>query len=84
LTSKGISLYESGDFEEAYKIFLREAMKNRDSEAQLYLGMMYEAGDGVEESRDKAIEWYRKAHRQNNLDAGFRMQSLQSTVNCRC
>jgi len=84
MVGEAISLYENGEFEKAYKIFLREAMKNRDSEAQLYLGMMYEAGEYVEESRDKAIEWYRKAHRQNNLDAGFRMQSLSSTVNCRC
>jgi TPR repeat protein len=81
---RAVALYEKGEFKEAYTIFLREAMKNRDSEAQLYLGMMYEAGEGVEEDRDKAVEWYKKAHRQNNLDAGFRLQSLRSTVNCRC
>jgi len=82
--NKAIELYESGKFEEAYKIFLEFATKEKNSEAQLYLGMMYEAGDGVPMDIEKAKSWYKKSYRQKNLDAGFRLQSIEQSTTCRC
>jgi TPR repeat protein len=81
---EAVELYEAGKFEEAYKLFLKLATKERDSEAQLYLGMMYEAGEGVHCDVEQAKGWYRKSYRQHNLDAGFRLQSIEQSTNCRC
>lgn len=81
---EAVELYESGRFEEAYKIFLKFATKEKDSEAQLYLGIMYEAGDGVLMDIEKAKSWYKKSFRQNNPDAGFRLQSIEQSTTCRC
>ena len=37
--------------------------------AQFYLGLMYEYGRGVEQSFEKAREWYEKAAEQEYEDA---------------
>jgi len=79
-----IQLYEVGKFEEAYKIFYSEAISNKNSEAQLYLGMMYEAGEGVLCNIETATKWYKKSYRQKNLDAGFRLATISQTTTCRC
>ncbi len=81
---KAIKLYENGEFEEAYQKFYHIAITKKDSEAQLYLGIMYEHGEGVEKSLEKAKYWYKKAYRQKNLDAGFRLQTLEYSTACRC
>jgi TPR repeat protein len=82
--NEAVELYESGKFEEAYKIFYKFATAQKDSEAQLYLGMMYEAGEGVQCNIETAKSWYKKSYRQKNLDAGFRLQSIEQTTTCRC
>ena len=82
--NEAIQFYEDGKFEEAYKIFYTEATKNRNSEAQLYLGMMYEAGEGLSCNIEEAKKWYKKSYRQHNLDAGFRLESISQTTTCRC
>jgi TPR repeat protein len=82
--NEAVELYENNSFEEAYKIFFRFATAEKNSEAQLYLGMMYEAGEGVPLDIEKAKSWYRKSYRQNNLDAGFRLQSIEQSTKCRC
>ena len=81
---EAIRLYEDGKFDKAYKIFYLEAIKNKDSEAQLYLGMMYEDGDGVLCNIETAQKWYKKSYRQKNLDAGFRLESISQSTTCRC
>ena len=40
-----------------------------DPQAQSNLGIAYENGDGVEQSKNKAIYWYRKACENFNDDA---------------
>jgi TPR repeat protein len=81
---KAIELYNSGQFGEAYPLFYSYATKDKNSEAQLYLGMMYEHGDGVHCDIEKAKNWYRKSARSRNPDAEFRLQSIDQKTNCRC
>ena len=82
--NEAIQLYNNGKYEEAYNLFVKFAKVEKNSEAQLYLGMLYEAGEGVEKDIEKAKYWYKKSYRQKNLDAGFRLQSIEQTTNCRC
>jgi len=79
-----IKLYEKDEFQEAYKIFYTYATRDRNSEAQFYLGMMCEAGEGMNCDIELAKKWYKKSYRQKNLDAGFRLESISQTTICRC
>lgn len=81
---EAVKLYEDGKYAEAYKIFFSKATKEKDSEAQLYLGMMCEAGEGMNCDIEKAKSWYKKSYRQHNLDAGFRLESISQSTTCRC
>jgi TPR repeat protein len=81
---RAVEFYEKGEFEKAYKIFYKFATVEKSSEAQLYLGMMYEAGEGLQCDIEIAKSWYKKSYRQKNLDAGFRLQSIEQTTTCRC
>ncbi len=83
MLNSAINLYENGNFSDAIIIFRKLAL-TKNSEAQLYLGIMFEHGEGVEKNIEEAKNWYRKAYRQKNLDAGFRLQSLEAGTNCRC
>jgi TPR repeat protein len=78
---EAVELYNKGEYKEAFSLFLKNP---KNSEAQFYLGMMYEHGDGVSCDVEKAKEWYRKASRQRNPDADFRLQSINQKTNCRC
>lgn len=40
-----------------------------DAEAMYQVGVLYETGDGVEQSYDEALFWYQKAAEQNHLEA---------------
>lgn len=48
------------------------------SNAQYDVGAMYQNGRGVAASRDKAVEWYKKAAAQNNQKAISRLNLIQS------
>ena len=48
------------------------------SNAQYDVGAMYQNGRGVAASRDKAVEWYKKAAAQNNQKAVSRLNLIQS------
>ena len=41
-----------------------------DTEAQCHLGQMYEDGNGVERSADKALIWFQKSAKQGHGPAG--------------
>ena len=55
--------YDKGDFATAYRIFRPLAEQGR-ADAQFFLGMMYENGQGVPETVPEAAKWYRKAAEQ--------------------
>jgi TPR repeat protein len=81
--SEARQFYRAKDYKNAFEIFSKLAnMKN--SEAQLYLGIMYENGFGVPKNLEKAKEWWRKASRLKNVDAQFRLETLEGTTFCRC
>uniref|UniRef100_A0A914X9M4 Uncharacterized protein n=1 Tax=Plectus sambesii TaxID=2011161 RepID=A0A914X9M4_9BILA len=44
----------------------RIAAKKGNADAQFHLGSMYEHGQGVNQSYEKAVKWYRKAAEQEN------------------
>ena len=75
--------YRAKDYENALKYFTKLANKKH-SEAQLYLGIMYENGYGVPKNLEKAKDWWRKASRLKNVDAQFRLETLEGTTFCRC
>ncbi len=64
-------------WETLFKEKLQEANAGN-SNAQYDIGAMYQNGRGVAASRDKAIEWYRKAAAQNNQKAISRLNLIQS------
>ncbi len=60
----GVTAYQAGDYDKAYKIFLPRAnsyAKPRFIEAQWLIGNMYLAGKGVEKSVPTAWMWHQKA-----------------------
>jgi hypothetical protein len=57
---KGEDLYESENYQEAFKYFIEVAQQGYPN-AQNYLGYMYLNGQGVDQDNSKALEWYEKA-----------------------
>ena len=64
----GKRAYENRDYQTAFKILKPLADKGH-AEAQLVIGDMYNIGRGVQQDNAVAIEWYRKAAEQGNMDA---------------
>lgn len=63
------------DPNKAYQLFLKAA-EAEDSDAAYNLGYMFYRGDGVEMSRDKALEWWTKASRQGHVSASYQAAHL--------
>ena len=64
----GFEAYERGDFAAAHEA-LRPRALGKDARAQLTLGMMYRAGQGVTKDFAEAARWYRRAAEQGNPQA---------------
>ena len=47
----------------------RKAAEQDAADAQLILGFMYDAGEGVPENDAEAVGWYRKAAEQGHAEA---------------
>ena len=63
-----VDAYEREDYKTAYKLFLPLA-EQEDSDAQCYLGLIYEYGHGVPQDYKEAEKWYRLAAEQGDYDA---------------
>lgn len=50
---------------------LRLQAERGDPNAQYLLGSLYEHGQGMPQSHQEAVKWYRKAAEQGNVDAQF-------------
>ncbi len=61
----GFSAYVSGDYATALGAW-RPLAEAGDADAQFGLGLMYQAGRGVEFDSDKAVQWFRKAAEQGS------------------
>ena len=55
---------------------IRQAAEGGDTVAQLYVGMAYDAGRGVERNRVQAATWYRKAAEQGSASAACNLGVL--------
>lgn len=67
-------LQKSEKNEEAFEYYLKAARQG-DAEAQFYLGLCYNYGDGVEKDLSEAVVWYRKAADQGFADAQYSLGS---------
>ena len=63
-----VDAYEREDYKTAYKLFLPLA-EQEDSDAQCYLGLIYEYGHGVPQDYKEAEKWYRLAAEQGDAEA---------------
>ncbi|MDR2528836.1 MAG: hypothetical protein LBD04_07460 [Synergistaceae bacterium] len=57
---EGKRFYDARDYKQALDQFTKAA-KAGDRDAQYYLGVMHEAGDGVKQNNKQAADWFRKA-----------------------
>jgi TPR repeat protein len=60
--------YERGDNTTALRLF-RSLADQGNANAQAFLGLMYESGDGVPQNHIEAVKWYRKAALQGHTYA---------------
>ena len=64
----GIYLYDQGKYEEALN-YLKEASNVGDVHAPVWIGKMYEKGEGVNQDYSEAMHWYMKAANMGNSAA---------------
>lgn len=64
--------YNAKDYAKAMKL-LRPLVEQGNAYAQLYLGMMYDNGQGVLQDYKEAAKWYRLAAEQGNASAQFNL-----------
>ena len=64
----GFAAYQSGDYPTALRLWMPLARQGN-ARAQLYLGFMYDDGQGVPQNYAEAVKWYRLAADQGNARA---------------
>lgn len=67
--------YSAGRFAEALKI-IEPLAKQKDPEALYLMGLAHENGHGVDASREKALDYYRKATELKHQEARYRIPLL--------
>jgi len=66
----GMRAYRDGDFRKAKSLFEKALSKDKVYNASHMLGKMYLNGNGVNKNLDKAIEYFKFAHKFGNIPAG--------------
>lgn len=80
---RGCELYEDGKVQEAFLCF-QTAAKLGNPQAQVNLGNLYDAGEGVCQDRKRAIYWYKLAIRKGIPEAAYNLAvSYQQRGNMR-
>jgi len=72
---EALALHEAGDHDAAFEAFAALAAEEN-GEAMFHMARMLEAGEGVRQSRTKALTWYRRAAAHDVAEAAFRMGEL--------
>ena len=72
---EGMNAYSSGDYETAAREF-RALARQGDKEAQYLLGLLYEAGQGVEKDEQEAAFWLARSADQGFADAYFALGQM--------
>ena len=75
LASPGTDAYHAGDYRRAFSLF-EPLAKRGFAEAQYFLGRMYENGQGVDASGERALFWYSRAAAQGNIEARAAVEAL--------
>jgi len=73
-----LAAYERSDYDAALMMFRQLASKG-DALSQLYVGSMYERGEGAAKDEAAAVHWYRRAAEQGNVDAQVNLAEMYST-----
>ena len=71
----GFAAYQRGDYTSAMQL-LRPLGEQRNKNAAVVLGLMYEGGLGVPQNFTEAANWYRLAAEQGHLNGQFQLGSL--------
>jgi TPR repeat protein len=80
LLDDAIEYFENGNYQKAYDIFYDLALCKKNDEAMFYLGIMYYDGNGIDKDESKAKEWWKKSANRGNLDAKFRLESINMST----
>jgi uncharacterized protein len=67
-------LYGQGDYAAAVEI-ARPLAEAGEAQAQVMLGRLYEAGNGVEQSMEEAVKWYTAASEKGDAEAMYALAS---------
>jgi len=67
--------YQSGNFAEAFKLFMVAAQKG-DKLSQCYVAYMYNVGQGIDKDLKIAREWYTRAAQQGDRVAQYNLSNM--------
>ena len=70
--NKGVDAYQAGDYATALQEW-RPLADQGDADAQYFLGVMYEKGNGVPQNYAEAVKWFRLAADQGDADAQYNL-----------
>src|SRR5438874_12072440 len=76
----GRDAYQNGDYAAALRL-LRPLADAGNPEAQVFIGMSYEFGDGVTKNTAEAVKWYRQAADKGNMDAAYNLGTIYEEGN---
>ena len=76
---EGIAFFDEADYEKAYNSLVDIAEDGND-EAQYLIGLLYYRGDYVELNIDKAIQWFKRSARKNNIEAINMLMETEGTT----
>jgi len=76
----GRDAYQKGDYAAALKL-LRPLADAGNPEAQVFVGMSYEFGDGVTKNTAEAVKWYRQAAQKGSIDAAYNLGTIYEDGN---
>lgn len=66
---------DAGEYDKALPLLQAEALEGN-AAAESRLGDLYSQGLGVEQNRDRALLWYRRAAKRNHADAQFSLGNM--------
>ena len=72
LLERACDAYEAGDLATAFQLF-QQAARAGNPNAQVNLGNLYDAGEGVEVSFESAVQWYKLAAKKGLPEAAYNL-----------
>ncbi|HTJ65414.1 MAG TPA: tetratricopeptide repeat protein [Alphaproteobacteria bacterium] len=72
---KGLAFFRTGQYAEALLAW-EDAAEAGSTDAALFLGMMYDAGEGVPQSYSQALNWYRMAAEGGSVAGSFNLGAM--------